>query len=238
MAVTGIGKSGHVARKVAATLGVDRASRPSFLHPAEASHGDLGMVADGDVGSRPVVVRARRRSCATWIKHCQAFPGLPLIAITADAGKRAGPGPPTWPWCCPRRRRRAPIGSRRPPRRPCRWPSATPSPSRFSRVAGVLGQAISEPSTRAADSAPQLMTVRRPDAGAASSCLRVTLGCHAWPRRSSRSLARAAEASASSTKDGRSRRRLYRWGPAPRARPEAASAGSTVADHMSAQRRS
>ncbi|MGH7012532.1 MAG: SIS domain-containing protein, partial [Caulobacteraceae bacterium] len=46
--VTGMGKSGHVARKVASTLA--STGTPSFyLHPGEASHGDLGMVASGDV---------------------------------------------------------------------------------------------------------------------------------------------------------------------------------------------
>jgi arabinose-5-phosphate isomerase len=46
--VTGIGKSGHVARKVAATL-ASTGTPAFFVHPAEASHGDLGMVAPGDV---------------------------------------------------------------------------------------------------------------------------------------------------------------------------------------------
>lgn len=46
--VTGMGKSGHVARKISATLA--STGTPSFfLHPAEASHGDLGMLAAGDV---------------------------------------------------------------------------------------------------------------------------------------------------------------------------------------------
>ncbi|HET8728136.1 MAG TPA: KpsF/GutQ family sugar-phosphate isomerase [Alphaproteobacteria bacterium] len=46
--VTGIGKSGHVARKIAATLA--STGTPSFfVHPSEASHGDLGMVARDDV---------------------------------------------------------------------------------------------------------------------------------------------------------------------------------------------
>jgi len=45
--VTGMGKSGHIARKVAATLA--STGTPSFfLHPAEASHGDLGMITRGD----------------------------------------------------------------------------------------------------------------------------------------------------------------------------------------------
>ena len=46
--VTGMGKSGHVARKIAATLA--SAGTPAFfLHPGEASHGDLGMITEGDM---------------------------------------------------------------------------------------------------------------------------------------------------------------------------------------------
>ena len=46
--VTGMGKSGHVGRKIAATLA--STGTPSFfLHPAEAFHGDLGMVTEQDV---------------------------------------------------------------------------------------------------------------------------------------------------------------------------------------------
>ena len=47
IAVTGMGKSGHVARKVAATL-ASTGSPAYFIHPAEASHGDLGMVSRHD----------------------------------------------------------------------------------------------------------------------------------------------------------------------------------------------
>jgi len=45
---TGMGKSGHVARKIAATL-ASTGTPAFFMHPGEASHGDLGMVADQDV---------------------------------------------------------------------------------------------------------------------------------------------------------------------------------------------
>ena len=45
--VTGMGKSGHVARKIAATL-ASTGSPAQFVHPGEASHGDLGMIAPGD----------------------------------------------------------------------------------------------------------------------------------------------------------------------------------------------
>ncbi len=45
--VSGMGKSGHIARKIAATL--SSTGKPAhFVHPAEASHGDLGMLAQGD----------------------------------------------------------------------------------------------------------------------------------------------------------------------------------------------
>src|SRR5690349_1062186 len=45
---TGMGKSGHIARKIAATLA--STGTPAFyVHPGEAGHGDLGMVTDADV---------------------------------------------------------------------------------------------------------------------------------------------------------------------------------------------
>ena len=46
--VTGMGKSGHIARKIAATLAAT-GTPALFLHPAEAAHGDLGMLTPGDV---------------------------------------------------------------------------------------------------------------------------------------------------------------------------------------------
>jgi arabinose-5-phosphate isomerase len=45
--VTGMGKSGHIARKIAATL-ASTGTPAQFVHPGEASHGDLGMIAPGD----------------------------------------------------------------------------------------------------------------------------------------------------------------------------------------------
>src|SRR4030088_2297799 len=47
--VTGMGKSGHVAGKIAATL-ASTGTPAFFLHPAEAGHGDLGMITRSDVG--------------------------------------------------------------------------------------------------------------------------------------------------------------------------------------------
>jgi arabinose-5-phosphate isomerase len=80
--VTGMGKSGHVARKIAATL-ASTGTPAFFLHPAEASHGDLGMVAEGDV------VLALSWSGETpelrdVLQYCKRF-GVPLIAVTSEA---------------------------------------------------------------------------------------------------------------------------------------------------------
>jgi arabinose-5-phosphate isomerase len=80
--VTGMGKSGHVARKIAATL-ASTGSPAFFLHPGEASHGDLGMLAAGDL------VLALSWSGETpelrdVIHYCKRF-ATPLIAITSEA---------------------------------------------------------------------------------------------------------------------------------------------------------
>ena len=79
--VTGMGKSGHVARKIAATL-ASTGTPAFFLHPAEASHGDLGMVAQGDVllalswsGETPELKDV--------IHYCRRF-AVPLIAISSE----------------------------------------------------------------------------------------------------------------------------------------------------------
>ncbi len=78
--VTGMGKSGHVARKIAATL-ASTGTPALFVHPAEASHGDLGMIVAGDAvlalsnsGETPEL--------ADLIAHTRRF-AIPLIAITA-----------------------------------------------------------------------------------------------------------------------------------------------------------
>ncbi|HET6518685.1 MAG TPA: KpsF/GutQ family sugar-phosphate isomerase, partial [Geminicoccaceae bacterium] len=81
--VTGMGKSGHVARKIAATL-ASTGTPALYVHPAEASHGDLGMIAPGDLvlalsnsGETPEL--------ADIVAHARRF-GLPLVAITGRAG--------------------------------------------------------------------------------------------------------------------------------------------------------
>lgn len=77
--VTGMGKSGHIARKIAATF-ASTGAPAQFVHPAEASHGDLGMITADDC------VLALSRSGETaelndLIHHCRRL-GIPLIGMT------------------------------------------------------------------------------------------------------------------------------------------------------------
>jgi len=81
--VTGIGKSGHIARKIAATL-ASTGTPAFFVHPAEASHGDLGMI------TRQDAVLALSNSGETnelgdLVAYARRF-GISLIAITGGAG--------------------------------------------------------------------------------------------------------------------------------------------------------
>ena len=79
--VCGIGKSGHVGRKIQATLA--STGTPSlFVHPAEASHGDLGMILPGDL-VLSLSNSGESAELADVIAHCKRF-GLTLIAITAS----------------------------------------------------------------------------------------------------------------------------------------------------------
>jgi arabinose-5-phosphate isomerase len=78
--VTGMGKSGHVARKIAATL-ASTGTPALFVHPAEASHGDLGMIAERD----GVIALSNSGSTAEMghiVAHAKRFQ-LPLVAITS-----------------------------------------------------------------------------------------------------------------------------------------------------------
>ncbi|WP_284256372.1 KpsF/GutQ family sugar-phosphate isomerase [Acidocella aquatica] len=85
--VTGMGKSGHVARKIAATL-ASTGTPALFVHPAEAAHGDLGMIIAGDA----VIALSNSGEAtelAAIVAHASRI-GLPLIGITAVAGSTLG----------------------------------------------------------------------------------------------------------------------------------------------------
>ncbi len=79
--VSGMGKSGHVGGKIAATL-ASTGTPAFFLHPAEASHGDLGMVAKGDV----VLAISYSGETAELLTILPLFKRMeaPLIAMTGN----------------------------------------------------------------------------------------------------------------------------------------------------------
>jgi arabinose-5-phosphate isomerase len=81
--VSGMGKSGHVGRKIAATFA--STGTPSlFVHPAEASHGDLGMIVAGDA-VLALSNSGETAELADLIAHTRRF-ALPLVAMTGRAG--------------------------------------------------------------------------------------------------------------------------------------------------------
>lgn len=85
--ITGMGKSGHVGRKIAATL-ASTGTPALFVHPAEASHGDLGMIAPQDV----VVMLSNSGESAELrdiLVYCKRFK-VPLIAMTVRRDSTLG----------------------------------------------------------------------------------------------------------------------------------------------------
>lgn len=87
IAVTGMGKSGHVARKIAATL-ASTGSPAYFIHPAEASHGDLGMMTPEDAVI--AISNSGNTSELTDIVLYASQNNMPLIAITKNADSFLG----------------------------------------------------------------------------------------------------------------------------------------------------
>lgn len=78
--VSGMGKSGHIARKIAATL-ASTGTPAQFVHPAEASHGDLGMVTRDDV-ALVLSNSGETPELADLIAHTRRF-SIPLIGVAA-----------------------------------------------------------------------------------------------------------------------------------------------------------
>ncbi len=85
--VTGMGKSGHIGNKIAATLA--STGTPSFfVHPGEASHGDLGMLTEDDI----VVCisnSGETKELSDIILYCKRY-DIPLIAITKNPNSALG----------------------------------------------------------------------------------------------------------------------------------------------------
>ena len=79
--VTGMGKSGHIGNKIAATL-ASTGTPAFFVHPGEASHGDLGMITKSDV----VIAISNSGNTAEVITILPLIKrlGIPLISMTGD----------------------------------------------------------------------------------------------------------------------------------------------------------
>ncbi len=85
--VTGMGKSGHIGNKIAATLA--STGTPSFfVHPAEASHGDLGMLTDDDV-VLAISNGGESKELSDILIYCKRY-GIPLISMTKNPDSTLG----------------------------------------------------------------------------------------------------------------------------------------------------
>jgi arabinose-5-phosphate isomerase len=85
--VTGMGKSGHIARKIAATL-ASTGTPAFFVHAADASHGDLGMITSDDV-MLALSWSGETEELKDLINYSRRF-GISLIAVTANAESTLG----------------------------------------------------------------------------------------------------------------------------------------------------
>ena len=85
--VTGMGKSGHVGRKIAATL-ASTGAPAYFVHPGEASHGDLGMIQSGDA-ILALSWSGETAELADIITYSRRY-GIALVALTSNAESALG----------------------------------------------------------------------------------------------------------------------------------------------------
>lgn len=85
--VTGMGKSGHIARKMAATF-ASTGTVSFFVHPAEASHGDLGMISDDDV-IIAISYSGESKELSDILIYAKRH-NIPLIAITKNPQSALG----------------------------------------------------------------------------------------------------------------------------------------------------
>ena len=84
---TGIGKSGHVARKIAATM-ASTGTPAYFVHATEASHGDLGMIGQDDV-ILALSKSGETKELADMLSYAKRY-SIPLIGMTAKADSTLG----------------------------------------------------------------------------------------------------------------------------------------------------
>ncbi len=84
---TGIGKSGHVARKIAATM-ASTGTQAYFVHATEASHGDLGMIGQGDV-ILALSKSGETKELADMLSYAKRY-SIPLLGMTSKADSTLG----------------------------------------------------------------------------------------------------------------------------------------------------
>ncbi len=84
---TGIGKSGHVARKIAATM-ASTGTQAYFVHATEASHGDLGMIGQDDV-VLALSKSGETKELADMLSYAKRY-SIPLLGMTAKADSTLG----------------------------------------------------------------------------------------------------------------------------------------------------
>ena len=85
--VTGMGKSGHIGRKIAASL-ASTGTPAFFVHPAEASHGDLGMITEDDV-VLAISNSGESKELIDILNYCKRF-GITVISITKNPESSLG----------------------------------------------------------------------------------------------------------------------------------------------------
>ena len=83
--VTGVGKSGHIGHKLASTM-ASTGTKAFFVHPSEASHGDLGMIA-GDDAIVALSWSGETAELFPLLDHALRF-RIPIVAITSAPGSR------------------------------------------------------------------------------------------------------------------------------------------------------
>jgi D-arabinose 5-phosphate isomerase GutQ len=183
--VTGMGKSGHVGRKMTATF-ASTGTPAHYVHPAEASHGDLGMIQTDDV-IIALSWSGETAELADIIGYSRRF-RVPLIALTSNAESTLGRAADIC-LTLPKAKEACPTGWRPPLRLRSSWRLAMPSRSPCSSGAASR-PTTSGSSTRAESSAPGSSSCAR-------SCTR-TNACRssalkpAWAKPSRRSAARGS----------------------------------------------
>ena len=85
--ITGVGKSGLVGAKIAATL-ASTGTSSFFIHPTEAMHGDLGMIGQGD-GVLAISYSGESEELVSMLPHIKRF-DIPLIAMAKDKNSTLG----------------------------------------------------------------------------------------------------------------------------------------------------